>query len=312
MTSAPGDDDPLALAAGQLVRDSGRRSRAGQAGRLERRAHARLALGAAVADAVDLERLGDEVVDGLLRVERLVRVLEDELDAAPVARAAPWSPTACETSAPSKVILPGGLAGELDDDPAGRRLARARLADQAEDLAALRCAGRCRRRRGRRRAAGAASASMSPPRIGKWTSQALEPDELGHGRHTGSGRRTAAAAAPGDRAGHAAPPASADRSARSAPGRAATSAALMRTAAVLARRVEVAGDADAVREDDLGRDDLAADGHGHGTARVEPAAGGRVAQVGRRPGDGLEARAGRPGCSGTPRAASACTGGAAP
>ena len=35
-------------------------------------------------DVVDDERLGDEVADRLLRVERLVRVLEDELDPAPV------------------------------------------------------------------------------------------------------------------------------------------------------------------------------------------------------------------------------------
>ena len=48
-------------------------------------------------------------------------------------------PTASLTSWPSNVIVPAGLLGELDDDPAGRRLAAARLADEAEHLAPRGC-----------------------------------------------------------------------------------------------------------------------------------------------------------------------------
>ena len=81
--------------------------------------------------AVDDQRLGDEVVDRLLRVERLVRVLEDDLDPPPVARQAPSTPQSVVTSSPSKKIAAGGLAGELDDDPPGRGLAAARLAHEA-------------------------------------------------------------------------------------------------------------------------------------------------------------------------------------
>ena len=47
---------------------------------------------AAGPDAVDDERLGHEVEDRLLRVQRLVRVLEDELDAPPIVAQAPSSP----------------------------------------------------------------------------------------------------------------------------------------------------------------------------------------------------------------------------
>ena len=80
------DDDPLALAARELVRVAeGEVGSGPQAGGLERRHHPRLALARAGRDdLLDLERLGHEVVDRLLRVERLVRVLEDQLDAAPV------------------------------------------------------------------------------------------------------------------------------------------------------------------------------------------------------------------------------------
>ena len=89
-----GDDDALALAAGQLVRvaerevGAGRRPAASSADQ-----HPRLAVGQRVRELVDLERLGHEVVDRLLRVQRLVRVLEDELDPPAVRLAGPSSPT---------------------------------------------------------------------------------------------------------------------------------------------------------------------------------------------------------------------------
>ena len=76
-----GDHDALALAARQLVRVAAREvGGRSQAGRLERREHPPLPLGATDAELVDDQRLGHEVADRLLRVERLVRVLEDELD----------------------------------------------------------------------------------------------------------------------------------------------------------------------------------------------------------------------------------------
>ena len=132
-----GDDDALALAARQLVRVARTRSLR-PVGDPPPRAPsntAGVALGARVPMPLTTERLGDEVVDRLLRVERLVRVLEDQLDPAPVARAASRPTSVRDVDAVERAPA-GGLAGELDDDPAGRRLARAGLADEAEDLAA--------------------------------------------------------------------------------------------------------------------------------------------------------------------------------
>ena len=107
MTSAPGDDDALALAARQLVRvAAGEVGRRAQPGRLERRDDLGVALGSAVADAVDGERLGHEVEDRLLRVQRLVRVLEDELDPPPVVPQRSRCPTASLTSWPSNGRVP--------------------------------------------------------------------------------------------------------------------------------------------------------------------------------------------------------------
>ena len=88
----------------------------------------------AVADPVDVERLGDEVVDRLLRIERLVRVLEDDLDAPPVGAQGAVPQSVADVPALERRSA-GGLAGQLDDDPAGRGLAAARFADQRQDLA---------------------------------------------------------------------------------------------------------------------------------------------------------------------------------
>src|SRR4029079_950024 len=88
------------------------------------------------ADAIDLERLGDEVVDRLLRVERLVRVLEDELDPASVVVQPAHAPQVAHVLAVER-DLASGLAGELDDDSTGCRLPRAPLDDEPEHLALL-------------------------------------------------------------------------------------------------------------------------------------------------------------------------------
>ena len=78
-----GDDDALALAAGQLVRVARReRLRRSEPRRLERVEHALASLVGLAREAVDDQRLGDEVEDRLLRVQRLVRVLEDHPDPA--------------------------------------------------------------------------------------------------------------------------------------------------------------------------------------------------------------------------------------
>ena len=67
--------------------DAGRRPAASSAAKT-----ARLAL-RAFGQAVDRERFGDEVEDGLLRIERLVGVLEDELDPPSILAAASRRPT---------------------------------------------------------------------------------------------------------------------------------------------------------------------------------------------------------------------------
>ncbi len=129
----PGDDDPLALAARQLVRVAEQEVRGRpQAGGLERLGDARLAFGRVPGQAVDLERLGDEVADRLLRVERLVGILEDELDA----QAVGLGGRALELDrvlALERHPAPGRL-GQPYDDPAGRRLAGAGFTDEREDL----------------------------------------------------------------------------------------------------------------------------------------------------------------------------------
>jgi hypothetical protein len=79
-----GDHDTLALAARQFMGIAGGVLLGGaQAGSIEGAEDA-LATLARRAKAVDDQRLGDEIVDRLLRVEGLVRVLEDDLDPAPV------------------------------------------------------------------------------------------------------------------------------------------------------------------------------------------------------------------------------------
>ncbi len=76
-----GDADPLSLAAGELVREAVRVLRA-EADRPQQALDAQPTLLAAV-EAVDAERLGDDLAHRHPRVERRVGVLEDDLDVAP-------------------------------------------------------------------------------------------------------------------------------------------------------------------------------------------------------------------------------------
>ena len=140
----PRDADALPLAAGELVREAVR-VLGREADRAQQLVDARRALLAAVA-AVDAQRLGDDVADRHPRIERRVRILEDDLHLAPhLAHLAP-----AET---------GDVAAVEDDRPAvgstslmsvrdERRLAAAGLADEAERLARARSTGRHRRPHG--------------------------------------------------------------------------------------------------------------------------------------------------------------------
>src|SRR4051812_963470 len=74
--------DALALAARELVREAVVVLGV-EADRLHQLLHAPLAPPLSLVDPVDLERVGDDRADGLARVERRVRVLEDHLDLAP-------------------------------------------------------------------------------------------------------------------------------------------------------------------------------------------------------------------------------------
>ena len=88
---------------------------------------------AARADAVHRERLGDDVADGHARVERRVRVLEDDLHLAPHL---PHLLAAERRQLPP--VEPDRAAGRLEqaeDAVPGGGLARAGLADEPERLA---------------------------------------------------------------------------------------------------------------------------------------------------------------------------------
>ena len=74
--------DPLALAPRQLVRIA--QGHCGQEpGPVQERLHARLAGTPLGDDPVDAQGLGDDLADGHPRVERAVRILEDDLDTPP-------------------------------------------------------------------------------------------------------------------------------------------------------------------------------------------------------------------------------------
>ena len=98
------------------------------------------------------------------RVERAVRILEDELDRPPLLAACAGRAPPSRTASPSRSRAPAGRRCS------GRRvvLPRARLADQAEHLPAPQRRARCRRRRpvGRRGLSGrrrAAAGRRGPP-----------------------------------------------------------------------------------------------------------------------------------------------------
>ena len=85
---------------------------------------------------VDLQRLDHEIMDRLLRVERLVGILEDDLDPPAIVPERALAPGRADVLAVEH-HPPAGLAGELDDHAAGRGLPAAQFADEAEDLTPL-------------------------------------------------------------------------------------------------------------------------------------------------------------------------------
>ena len=127
------DPDPLALAAGELVRVAARRVVA-QPDLREQLVDARIALGGRFGELVDHERLGDRRADRHPRVERRVRVLEDHLHVAAhraqLALRQPRDVGAVERD------RAGARLEQAQDRAAERRLAAARFADEAERLAA--------------------------------------------------------------------------------------------------------------------------------------------------------------------------------
>jgi len=127
----PGDADALSLAARELVRVAIDEVRV-EADRREQLAHAHPPLRRR-SDAVDVERLADDAARGHARVEARIRVLEDHLHPPP-------DPPQLGTLQASEVHpveadLAGGRLVEPDERSAGRALAAAGFADEAERLA---------------------------------------------------------------------------------------------------------------------------------------------------------------------------------
>ena len=84
------DNDALALAAGQLVREAAERLLRPQADRRQRLVHHAAAPRASTSASLKLpDRHGQHVIDRVERVEDLERVLEDRLHLAPEGRSAP-------------------------------------------------------------------------------------------------------------------------------------------------------------------------------------------------------------------------------
>src|SRR5205085_8596025 len=125
--------DALALAARELVRVALHRL-GPQAHLAEERRDPVPALAAALGDAVVLQGLGHDLADAEPRVERRVRILEDDL------QLAPNGPHLGARQAFDRPVLEPDRAGsrldQLQNRLAGRRLAAARLADEAERLPA--------------------------------------------------------------------------------------------------------------------------------------------------------------------------------
>jgi len=129
----PGQADALPLAAGELVRVALDRV-AGQAHLIQQLEHALLLLGPA-ADALDGQRLADDRADPHPRVQRGVRVLEHKLQVAPVAAQLAAAQRVDVAPFQQDLAAVGRLQGHGHLADGG--LAAARLADQPEGVPGL-------------------------------------------------------------------------------------------------------------------------------------------------------------------------------
>ena len=131
----PRDADPLPLAARELVREAVRVLRR-EPDRPQQLVHPGAPLRAVIA-TVDAERLADDVADRHARVERRVRVLEDDLHLP--AHLAHLAPTEVRDVAPVEDDLARRRLDQLDQRAREGRLAAAGLADEPERLARAQC-----------------------------------------------------------------------------------------------------------------------------------------------------------------------------
>ena len=126
-----GDADALALAAGEFMREAVERG-CRQADLIEQRRGAG-AGGAAAGEAVHFHRLDQGLADGAARVERGVRVLEDDLHAGPQ-RGQRGAARGAHVGAGEADAAGVGL-DEAEHGACGGRLAAAGFADHADGLA---------------------------------------------------------------------------------------------------------------------------------------------------------------------------------
>jgi len=128
-----GDTDALALSAGEFMRkpiDMRRR----QADHLHEFAHAPAAFLPGAAQVMDDQRLLQRIADPRIRIERRVRVLEDNLHALAIRPQRGFRQ--CQQVRAGKFYPAGSRFHQAQDQPAGRCLARAAFADQGQNLAA--------------------------------------------------------------------------------------------------------------------------------------------------------------------------------
>ncbi len=98
-------------------------------------AHDALALRGGAAGKMDGDRLADALLDGVARVQRFVGILEDDLRLAAEGEQGACGPRAVELADALEADLAAGRLMQLEQRHAGRRLAAAALADQAQHLA---------------------------------------------------------------------------------------------------------------------------------------------------------------------------------
>ena len=125
----PGDGNALALPAGKLAGPPIDRV-TGQPDRIEQFTHSGVGVG--FGDLPRGQRLGQNLTHRHRRIQRRVRILEDNLDV--LADVAPFPPR-CVTDLPTiKLYGSGGDRGKAEHRPAERGFARTGLADEADSF----------------------------------------------------------------------------------------------------------------------------------------------------------------------------------